>query len=63
MQKKASLNIIFLIIAIIVGAGLWREFDTATMKFKNTGLAIVYGLTFLVAVYILLKDLIKRPGK
>jgi hypothetical protein len=63
MQKKTSLNIVFLIIVLIVGGGLWREFDTATMKFKNTGLAIVYGLSFGVAAYILLTDLIKRPGK
>ena len=63
MQKKTSLNIIFLIIALIVGGGLWREFDTAAMKFKNTGLAIVYVLTFLFAIYMLLKDLIKGSGK
>lgn len=63
MQKKGSLNIVLLIITLIVGGGLWREFDTATMKFKNTGLAIVYGLTFLFAVYMLLKDLIKGSGK
>jgi hypothetical protein len=60
MQKKSSLNIIFLIITLIVGAGLWREFDTATMKFKNTGLAIIYGITFLFSLYLLLKGFIKR---
>jgi hypothetical protein len=63
MQKKSSLNIIFLIIALIVGGGLWREFDTEAMKFKNTGLAIVYAATFLFSVFILLKDLIKGKEK
>jgi hypothetical protein len=63
MQKKLSLNIIFLIITLIVGAGLWKEFDTATMKFKNTGLAIIYAVTFLASLYLLLKDLIRRSGK
>ncbi|MBX9782479.1 MAG: hypothetical protein K2X48_04210 [Chitinophagaceae bacterium] len=63
MQKKPSLSIVFLIFALIVGGALRREFDTTAMKFKNTGLAIVYAVTFLFSVYILLKDLIKQPEK
>ncbi|PZR37316.1 MAG: hypothetical protein DI538_12595 [Azospira oryzae] len=63
MENKKSLNFIFLIVAIIVGVALWKQFDVGSLKFKQTGLAIVYLITFVFSIYLLVKDYRKRPEK
>ena len=63
MKNKKSLNFIFLIVAIIVGVALWKQFDVQNLKFKQTGLAIVYLITFVFSIYLLVKDYRKQPEK
>lgn len=63
MQTKKSLSFVGLIVAIIVGRALYREYDAAAGAFKNNGLAVIYFLTFAVALYLLIRGFIKQPEK
>ena len=63
MKNKKSLNFIFLIMAIIVGVALYKQFDFENLKFRQPGLAIVYGITFAFSIFILVKDYRKPPEK
>lgn len=48
------------IVAIILGVTLYKQFDFDTLRFENTGLAIVYIIVFVVAVFILMRYFIQR---
>lgn len=63
MKSKKFPSIIFIIIAIILGSALYKQFDSETLKFKNTYLAILYFTTFISCVYIVIKDYTNRPKK
>ncbi|WP_447636335.1 hypothetical protein [Flavobacterium microcysteis] len=56
MEKNKASSFIFGIIAIIVGSVLFKQFDFKTLKFEHTGLAIIYGITFIFSIYILMKN-------
>ncbi|MBE9461684.1 hypothetical protein ACFP1I_30685 [Dyadobacter subterraneus] len=49
-------RIIFLILAIIPGVSAYWIFNFQTMKFANTGLAIVYLTAAIASVFFLLKS-------
>lgn len=55
-------NFFFSVIAIIVGVALYKQFDFQTLKFDNTGLAVVYAITFAGSAFLLIKDL-KKTNK
>ena len=57
MENNKALRITFSVIAIILGVTLFKQFDRETLKFENTGLAIVYIVVFIFAVFILIKSL------
>jgi len=61
MKNKKSLNFFFLIIAIILGWTLFKQFDFENLKFEHTGLAIVYIVTFAFVIYFLVKNYKSRP--
>jgi predicted ferric reductase len=63
MENKKSLNFFFGIIAIILGWILFKQFDFENLKFKHTGLAIVYIVTFVFSIYFLMKNYKNRPEK
>lgn len=63
MENKKSLNFFFLIIAIILGSTIYKQFDFENLKFEHTGLGILYSIVFLFSICILIKDYIKRPQK
>lgn len=63
MENKKSLNFFFGIIAIILGWTLFKQFDFENLKFKHTGLAIVYIVTFVFSIYFLMKNYKNRPEK
>ncbi len=63
MKNKRTVNFIFLIIAIILGSTLIKQFDFETLKFEHTGLAIVYIVVFLFSIFIIVKDYKKSPEK
>lgn len=56
MEGKKRINFIFLIIAIILGGTLWKHFDFSTFSFEMPALDIIFLITFIVSVYIIIKD-------
>jgi DNA-binding transcriptional regulator of glucitol operon len=61
MENKKAVNFIMVFIAIILGWTLFKQFDFESLKFKNTGLAIVYMITFSFSIYCLIKDYKNKP--
>ena len=60
MEKNKAPMFTFTIIAIILGVTLFKQFDFENLKFENTGLAIVYLVVFIFAIYVLIKDFRKK---
>jgi hypothetical protein len=54
-NNKKTLNGAFIIIAVILGIAVFKEFDFETFRFKKLGLGIVYLLTFIASIYLLMK--------
>lgn len=63
MQNKKLPNFFFVIIAIILGWTLFKQFDFENLKFEHTGLAIVYIIIFVLSIYFLIRDYKRRPEK
>jgi len=63
MENKKALSFVFGIIAIILGWTLFKQFDFENLKFKHTGLAIVYIVTFVFSIYFLIRNYKNRPEK
>lgn len=63
MENKKGLNFFFLIIAIILGSVLFKQFDFKNLKFEEPGLAILYLIVFVASIYFLIKDYKKKPEK
>ncbi|MCF0056343.1 hypothetical protein [Dyadobacter sp. CY356] len=63
MENKNVLSFSFTIVAIILGVTLFKQFDFESLTFKNTGLAIVYMITFGFSIYFLVKNSGKRVEK
>ncbi len=63
MRNKKSLNFFFVIIAIILGRALFKQFDFENLKFEHTGISIVYIVTFVFSIYFLISDYKNRPEK
>ncbi|MEJ2902589.1 hypothetical protein [Pedobacter panaciterrae] len=59
MSIKKGQSFLFLIIAIILGWTIFKQFDFENLKFEKPALAIVYILTFVMSVYFLVKN-VKR---
>ncbi|RYU94779.1 hypothetical protein EWM59_15255 [Emticicia agri] len=60
MNNKKGLSFPLLIIAIIIGVAIYKDFDFKNLRFEKPALAIVYILTFLMTVFFLVK---KPKGK
>lgn len=63
MKNRKALLFVFGIIAIILGWTLFKQFDFENLKFKHTGLAIIYLVTFLFSIYFLIRNYKNRPEK
>ncbi len=63
MENKKVLSFALIIVAIILGVTLFKQFDFDNLKFKHTGLAIVYMVTFVFAIYFLVRNSKKRTEK
>ncbi|WP_106523842.1 hypothetical protein [Taibaiella chishuiensis] len=50
MQQKRTLSFVFIIIAIIIGAALYRNFDFQNSRFKKPALAAVYLVTLAISM-------------
>lgn len=55
MKIKIVPNFFSIIIAVIVGGALVKEFDFENLKFENPVLAVVYGITILLCIGFMIK--------
>ena len=55
MSDKKRRIFPFGIIATVLGAAIFDQFDSETMSFEKPALAVVYILTFLMTVFFLSK--------
>jgi len=60
MDNKKGQGFFFLIIALILGVTLFKQFDFQNFKFEKPLLDTVYLLTFIVAVYFYIKSCKKK---
>ena len=51
------------IVAIIVGAALYKQIDFKTMTVEKPALSVVYAVTFLFAVFVLVRNYRKGTEK
>lgn len=56
MSNKKGHPFPFLIIAIVLGWTIFKQFDFENLKFEKPALAIIYIVTFLMSVYFLVKN-------
>jgi hypothetical protein len=63
MIKKKTPNFFLVVIAIILGQALYKQFDFENLKFEKPALAIVYTIVFVVSIYLLVKKDKNRPEK
>lgn len=56
MNTKKGLSFPLLIIAIVLGGTIFKQFDRENLKFEEPALAVVYIITFLISVYLLVKN-------
>lgn len=54
-MKNQKISFPLLIIIIIIGSGLYKDFDFATLTFKRPYLDIVYGTSLIAGLYFLFK--------
>ena len=62
MEKSKAPIFTMWIVAIIVGAALYKQFDFDAMQFKNTALSIVYMVVFVFSVYVIIKNSKKKAA-
>ena len=60
MNNKKGLPFILIIIAIIIGSAIIKDFDFENLKFEKPALAVVYILTLLMCVYFIIKNSIRK---
>ncbi len=63
MENRKGLNFFFVVIALILGSALWKQFDFDTFTFDKPALAALYIIVLAASIYFLLRDLINRPKK
>jgi len=55
MKYKIAPNFFFVIIAIILGVALFKQFDFQNLKFENPALAVVYIIVFIFSIGFMIK--------
>ena len=61
MKKEKGLNFVFVIVAVILGSALWKQFDFHTFNFDKPALAALYAIVFIASIYFLIRDYKGRP--
>jgi len=56
MSTKKGLSFPLLIIAIVIGATIFKQFDFKNLRFEEPAMAVIYILTFLMTVYFIFKS-------
>lgn len=55
MKTKSEYSFPLIIIAIVLGGTIFKEFDFENLTFEKPALAVVYVLTFVMTVYFIFK--------
>ena len=55
MENKKAPNFFLIIIAIILGQALYKQFDFENLTFEKPALAILYIIVFVICIYLLVK--------
>jgi len=63
MEKKNPMTFTMSIVAIIVGAALYKQIDFKTMTVEKPALSVLYAVTFLFAVAVLMRNFRKGAEK
>lgn len=63
MPPKKSLNIAFLILAVIIGRALFKHTDFQNLTFKKPALDTIYLITFVTLVILLVRDYAQKPAE
>ena len=61
MENRKGINFFFAIIAIIVGAAIYKQFDFEKFRFEKPALAVVYIVVFAASIFFIIKDYRNRP--
>ena len=56
MNNKKGIPFPLLIIAIVLGWIIVKEFDFENLKFEKPAMAVIYILTFVMTVYMIFKN-------
>lgn len=56
MSNKKELSIPLIIIAVVLGWTIFKQFDFENLKFEKPAMAVVYILTFLMTLYFIFKN-------
>ena len=56
-------HFVFTIIAIILGASLYKQFDFETLKLEEPALSIAYLIGFVFSIYAIVGDYKKQAEK
>ena len=63
MENKKAPNFFLVIIAIILGQALFKQFDFENLEFEKPSLAVVYIIVFGFSIYLLVTKTKNRPEK
>ena len=56
MENKKTGSFIFIIIAVILGATLFKQFDFESLRFEKPWLALIYMVVFILSIYFIVKN-------
>ncbi|MDT0559507.1 hypothetical protein RM697_12660 [Ichthyenterobacterium sp. W332] len=53
MKKRKTPSLFLMVIAIIIGSGIYREFDFEQLTFEKPALVVVYSIVFLACIIMM----------
>lgn len=56
MENKKGSSFVFIIVAIILGVSLLKQFDFEKLEFEKPALAILYIIVFVASIYFIIKN-------
>ena len=61
MENKKGVNVVFVLMAFVLGTTVFKHFDFKTSSFKMPVLDTIFLLTFILAIYLIIKEYKGRP--
>lgn len=60
MQNNNPMTFTLIIVALILGWVLYKDFDFKTFSFEKPAMAAIYGTVFIVSLFVLIKNKIQK---